>query len=529
MIDKVFTKIEVAAALRDAYRTIEYCLSEEGKKCNFFDGYTHVISQDNNPRVINNFNTTFIFFLYFLLIKHFVTTYEEGQFDLVNDVIDLSGIIFVEPKPINLSGKKMIKYFRNALSHNDNPEHELYRFINKDGHFYLEINLLKLGPLHILLDFNTFYNLILQVNKNKKMCIQELINFDENNISYENCVLKLSEAKIRQYESTKEFDFNDKVKVYDLKSKKLITKKEVIEKYSKVLSVSEYDLSLEQKNLIKEQLLKFDKYGVNYDFNYILNYIQPSAKNKLNEVEKMFEIIYYCTINKTRSYTETLLYLMKQSNYLDNTMDLFGLLDKEYLISIARSIYSSYIYDTLVLDDKVKIGDKEYDRNRIRNSFTHMRWINRKKSYTLFDWEDNRKENHLDKLSIKFNDLQIANDEYYYNKLKESNVKYVKKDNDLIIVLFDENYRVGFKDKDIFIYSNINLKDNNNQDKNIYICGQSGIRLAALEEAKCYKRKLKKCRNNIINEQLNKKFTISGIDNSNEYIAQLKLKKKKRC
>ena len=59
-----------------------------------------------------------------------------------------------------------------------------------------------------------------------------------------------------------------------------------------------------------------------------------------------------------------------------------NILDTSYLQLEAKSIYYNYFFENLIQEgENVLIGEKEYEADRIRNSFTHGRWY--------YDSEDN--------------------------------------------------------------------------------------------------------------------------------------------
>ena len=91
----------------------------------------YVTSHDNRIKTQNNFDWTFIIFAMYTGLSQFISVYEEGQYVLYNDDVKYpDGIIFLEPKPQKLSQKKFITFFRNSLVHNDNPNHDLTKFVS---------------------------------------------------------------------------------------------------------------------------------------------------------------------------------------------------------------------------------------------------------------------------------------------------------------------------------------------------------------------------------------------------------------
>ena len=99
------------------------------------------------------------------MLSKFVTALYDNYFDnlLESSInkINIPDSIFVNNNDRSkFSNKQIIKFIRNALNHNDNPNHNLARFIriNENAKEKIKVEILlkstKPIPFHVMLDIN---------------------------------------------------------------------------------------------------------------------------------------------------------------------------------------------------------------------------------------------------------------------------------------------------------------------------------------------------------------------------------------
>jgi hypothetical protein len=103
--------------------------------------------------------------------------------------------------------------------------------------------------------------------------------------------------------------------------------------------------------------------------------------------------------------------------------------DKVSNIFFARMLYASYMFDSVILDNKITVDGKEYSKDRIRNAFVHMRNYFSTDKMHLFDLTGKRKDKIINELnqepiiSISKQDMKLLLDSYYVNLKAMNNNK----------------------------------------------------------------------------------------------------------
>ena len=339
-------------------------------------------------------------------------------------------------------------YIRNAFSHNENNLY--YYFIDNDGkvkvHITLKNTKITIGtskgtthPFDVILDITTISKLIriynesnyfsrgiLKIKKlssitNKKTYIKDLID----NIYYTRDLYNPLSNKQSSY-IRKQIDdisnFNDEV---------------VEDKYRKSIKKG---LSQPQKNTVYNNTQNFYKILNISPTSIIFNESEKalvfnSKLRRLNvlsyiiaRLEEDMSIVCFL-VNKYNDLMSN----NKQSEVYDRLgMELYDdyfrettalqFIDFKDQASLIYSLYIKYMLESVITDEILIIGNKEYDKSKIRNSFVHGKWyLNHKEEFELFD-SNTKKEEELFKYNfhktISIKDINTCMD-YYYEKLKE--------------------------------------------------------------------------------------------------------------
>ena len=176
-----FTKYEIATYLRDYNRTMTYATMNQDIP--FYEVFKHHMHVDDRIQyAIKDYYYEMISIYEILLLSKFLTALYDNYFDnlLESSInkINIPDSIFVNKNDrSNFSNKQIIKFIRNALNHNDNPSHDLARFIrineNEKEQIKLEIVLKNTKPIpfHVMLDINELISICFEIKNANSIII----------------------------------------------------------------------------------------------------------------------------------------------------------------------------------------------------------------------------------------------------------------------------------------------------------------------------------------------------------------------
>ena len=323
------------------------------------------------------------------------------------------------------SKKQIIKYIRNAFNHNDHNDLLKFLRVYEDNAEKIKVEILlnstKPIPFHIILDIDQLIAITFE-NQNANT-FQFLFGYSTQPISINssNAIRALDDVYLRKFYSRK--------KISDEQKKRLI--KPIINgKNGKNIESVFLDNGMEYKEFhyftdqrikIEEDLKRWEKMGFkgNAVLGYLLRKVMPISSMKSRTITMNLALVDFYMKNWDSTFfdmVKDLRNLLKEKkcnkdspfwNYvqsfgLDNNI-LYEVLDVYNLVSITNTIYFGYLFDTLVTDDDIIINDtKTIKREKIRNSFVHMRWFKGiNECFKLFDW-DNGIDNEFNPKSANF-------------------------------------------------------------------------------------------------------------------------------
>ena len=448
---KKLSKIEVATYLKD-YSDFMKCFILNPKD-NLFEVFKKMLIENNRGQYATKsyyFNMISIF--EFFLLNKIYSFMHDNLFDYVLESnlssINIPEDIFINKSDANrFSKKQIIKFIRNAINHNDYNDKKLYNLHDDNGQLKIEIHLKNVKPIpfHIELDISTYIKImngLLKANKIDLICYKckEKINFENKDLEKE-----LDKIFYQRYYYKRKIDAEHLEKIK--KNKEDITIDYRIEQ-----NLNEEDYYYRDYQLTKPQKLKIIEslkfwtslFIIDEDLclDYVVPNVVPLGINKRDQLRFNLIIADWYAKSCEKSYFDIIKDAKKvcSKEYDENNM-LYNdnILEKDYKIvmrtidnedreSIAFSIYASYLFDTLITDEKVKIGNNDYPRERIRNSFVHGRWFNGINGcYKLYDC-DSCEENELNynwRASIPCDALSESVDNYYYNLPKDKDDSFL--------------------------------------------------------------------------------------------------------
>ncbi len=361
----------------------------------------------------------------FYLMKSINSILYDANFkSVLPENIDINKNIFVNPNDASMFPDKkwVIRYIRNVINHSDNKEqYQLKRINNK---IYIEIDIADSRtkkekaiytdprPFHVLISCADFYELM-----SKALTVQDLNHYvldikkDLSSLNSKNCFALLDNVEMK--------------KVYP---KDNPTDPDVIKTFS---------LTYSQKRKIQQDLKGWEKLLANGRaiLPYLVMTAMPLPELKRFNYETMLYFVgQYLILNKNKSMSDfeqevQMMLLFDEKNILfENVTNEFGTIpnklcavyDWDLFSQISCFIYCGYIFDTVVNDEKITIGKKEYPRNKLRNSFVHSRWVGSyNTAFEFFDWKNDFESEYNDKSSsywreiITWNNLEDVAKEYH--------------------------------------------------------------------------------------------------------------------
>lgn len=428
MNNTYLSKIEIADLL-------ESQMSLMATSMQFPDKSFKQIFAENNPHISQsqidqNYNVMQEIFLVFLAKKYFISLYDITfkTYLKENDIPDslVDDTIFAPDSNANdFSKADTINFIRNALCHNSTVEY--CKFLVKDGSLCIEIDrTLKGKKFHVIFDASYLINLINQLNHSTKLditIIKKKKDFDlskgnyltqiKNNLFLRRILLSATQAEknntpLEDFVSKAEADGNFK----DFK----FTTLQATRAYECVCECLRKDRSLDPAKILP----------------YILRSTLPLSSVKFCELKQLFCFEEHY-LNGNLSYNDicqeikkeiegqpTLFHKIRQNYKNDESFIYANYIDTEGILFNASTIYFGYLFDSLITDETVKIGKKEIQKNKLRNSFEHSRYYPASKGTMIFcDWSTQDELNMNWKVNIKIEDLTKFAKEYVSQLYKQ--------------------------------------------------------------------------------------------------------------
>ena len=449
-----FTKSEIATYLRDFNNVLIYaCFNQNVSFCEIFKYY---LMQDGRVQYgIEDYYFEMISIYEMLLVSKILTMFYDSSFGYLNDYhinsFTIPENIFVDKKDKSrFSKKQIIKNIRNAFNHNDNLDHDLVRFLrineNNEEKIKVEIFLKNTKPIpfHIILDIGQLLNITFEIEKANTLILVSYRSTQPILINSFNSFQTLDNIYLRKFYSRKKLTDEQK----ELLCKHIDDGKKTKNFESFFLAngmeYKDFNFFTDQKLKVKEDLKYWESMGVmgNDVIEHLLNKVMPisivkdrtltmnfilSDSYMRNGNNTIFEIVNdskKVVLNK-KCDENSPLWLYVQLFGIDDNI-LYEAIDFDDLISITNSIYFGYLFDTLVTDDNIIINDTQtIQREKIRDSFVHMRWFKGiKECFKLFDWEngiDNEFNPHsanFFRANIRYVDMLKCSEKYFNSSVK---------------------------------------------------------------------------------------------------------------
>lgn len=428
---EIITKDKIATYLRDFFMTMRIANKKRFiSSDSFYSTYrTYLIdSKRDNEASIKDYQKMINFVIFFTIIREFSILYDNFfPYIREEDLRDLDfDSIFVNP-----SNKELFKYrkrdiitnIRNALNHNSD---NLCSFTRDDnGNYSVRINLQGTNPpFNVEMDYVKILEIIYQISARARRSDITLMRRD-------------SSGKIPSYD----YNYIDQIKTFYItrvhaKTKNGLTP-EQIEKIKEIHNYSKNpcreltekmgdEVDIYDSHLSWEQVYAI--HGKADALNNLAKQLGEYTRELIND--DMLKSIIYNTIPlgilKVDSLEYYLKVLLKLSNsnitLLDaavlvrneslNTGKLYGAANNSwsyYVIDnisnefFAASLYLGYMFDSVIADEEVSIEGKKYRRDKIRNSFVHMRNYFSDKKFYLYDLTDTLNEKKARKIINELN------------------------------------------------------------------------------------------------------------------------------
>lgn len=107
----------------------------------------------------------------------------------------------------------------------------------------------------------------------------------------------------------------------------------------------------------------------------------------------------------------------------EENMFRLSLLDDSFLEILNKSVFYGYMLDSVIQDEFIEIGGKQYPREKLRNSFVHGRWfVDSDNDWHLYDCGSKKVADEFD-----FNFRKVINDDDLYNAMSKYYQREVEK------------------------------------------------------------------------------------------------------
>lgn len=518
-----FTKYEIATYLRDYNRTMTYAIMNQD--VSFYEVFKHHMCADGRIQyAIKDYYYEMISIYEVLLLSKFLTTLYDNYFDNLLETsinrINIPDSIFINNNDRSkFSNKQIIKFIRNALNHNDNPTHDLARFIriNEDEKEKIKVEILlrntKPIPFHIMLDINELMSICFEIKNANSIIIASNRSTRPISLNSSNVNETLNNMLLRKFFARKKLTDEQKEKIISHINSGNKTKNYEEFFLENGMEYKDIQYSIAQKIKIEEDLKYWESLGEkgNDVISHLLDKVMPFSWTK-DRVLTMNLILsnYYMRNGKSTIFDlvndarqvyqsktlneESPLKLYGKTFGIDDNI-LYDSIDFENLLSITNAIYYGYLFDTLIMDNEVNITDsKIVKREKIRDSFVHMRWYKgTNECFKLFDW-DNGIDNEYNpnnpefwKYNVRYVDMANCAESYFQRIVKPKTNTSGYMDSP---IHFKKNFSedgtslvigISFIKNGVFYYFDLN---DNNEEFNLLVCDDSQIQRLANEEEK---------------------------------------------
>lgn len=452
-----FSKYEIATYLRDYKRTMTYALlNQEVPLYKVFD--FHMRTDGRMQYANSDYYFEMISIYEILLLSKFLTFLYDNHFEYLLeanvDKLKIPDSIFINKNDRSKfsSNKKIIEWIRNAFNHNDNPNHDLVRFIrvneNEEEKIKIEIFLKNTKPIpfHVLLDIDDLFSICFEIANPSSIIVDSGRSIKPIFLTSYNVNETINNVFLRKFYARKKLTEEQKESIISHVNKNGTKNNESV-LLNNGMVYKDFHYTIEQIVKIKEDLKYWESMGVhgNDVISHLLNKVMPFSWKKeralrMNLVfadcymkkgtKPIFDLVIDARkliLDKKTSEDTPLSFYTNQYG-IDNEL-LYDALDFENLLSITDSIYFGYLFDSLVTDDEIKINDtRTIQRKRIRNSFVHMRWFKGiNECFKLFDWgngidnEYNRSSKSFWKANIQYSDMENCAEAYFKSNIMKMN------------------------------------------------------------------------------------------------------------
>ncbi|MBQ9024184.1 MAG: hypothetical protein IJ105_03065 [Bacilli bacterium] len=461
-------KIQIINYLRDYAYLNERFVARKEKS--LIDSFYLFMRANNQIDKINDEYINTMIKTYHLYIKFKMYSITEDYFLNRDDNIsntDIDSFVhncnFIE-KPSNMTNKRLLEIIRNTFNHSldsnlkisknaknieiDIDDIRYPRQIAKGGNkepLKMRFNINYIDDLNNLIAFKGRNILFTSFD------IPEDFNINSNKLYNE-----LSKIKFSHYYFDKKLDEEVSNKFKLLNKENLLTNEEKIDKSKKLHDLGssinppvKFDLTHDQKKkaelLIKQyreynpELIEENKENVLY---FILNDLIPVPGLKLHLFNEQLYYLSLLTDGNNLNFNQIIQVIGKSYSKKEEYETIMNMkdIDKLYLIrhlangdfsqAIPYIMYIDAVINHLCDEEIITIDGKEYDKNRLRNAFTHVRWyIGENSKIHLFD-ANPRNIYDLDLIDVGVIDLKAFikwADEYILSKQKEENKKLTYK------------------------------------------------------------------------------------------------------
>ena len=444
--ERELSKNEIVSYLKLYYNFINHLINNKDKR--YIDIFKEIIKEKNNIvfNIVNN-AACIIDYDYMLqiteleLLRKYFSYLVDYNINFISDNnIEIKDEYYLKDSR-RFSTKEFIKLLRNALNHNDKSNFQLFRIIqpSNDIDLYIEVYLRK-PNFHIQIkvkDLHYIFSDLLKVNS-----FYEIKFYDElkNKIELSAFSLKKENKILIRIDHLYNFK-KEKGKI--IGDKLMVINKNDASVFSKLIELTE-----RQKETVIKTKSKLDSfYNKNFDIwteEIIVDTI-PFGMCKLDGYWTDIQLLQqelYNPKGRLRDYIER--YNKKDNmNLIDKIKMNYHLINNYGLLTRALSLYSSYIFDTVIPEEQdININEVKENKNKYRNSFVHGRWYYYwdkldNLSIELWDYEQG------DENILKTNAIDIKN--ITVNKLKEylnTFINYEK--NDFPISLIIDGSGMGY-------------------------------------------------------------------------------------
>jgi hypothetical protein len=447
------TKVDVASYLK-TYADMFSLSFKDNISLN--EAFINLLSSGKTDITFDDFGDLFIYRQFFNVIKIIAACNDNVFFALLDkNVVDFDDTIFcTEEAKKSYTKKSAISLIRNALCHND-KDNPLYWFDKDEDGIKLHIKLNqtsatagddkgKVVPFEVKLSLAQLGHF--QVHYATANYIH--IGGIEVGLSARDGIGLSDEQKLQMlvdntyYKSEIYKQLSDREKkgitgVNDIDTIKNIIGNRFVEYKKKKLGIMQKRTLVDN---IKRWKTKSNGYFDVVDvFEYEALKILPISREKYKGY--LSSILFINGCDPKRSVNDNLFrsFLSFRDNPDSNERDyynrfcihepeeerMFGLalLDDDFLGVLNKSVFYGYMLDSVIQDEFIEIGGKQYPRAKLRNSFVHGRWfVDSDNDWHLYDCYSKKVADEFDfnfcKV-IKDEELYIAMNKYYQREVSK--------------------------------------------------------------------------------------------------------------